>query len=117
MDGRSAMSPRLRAVSPNGKHPNSEPLKVELPAVLVEAIAQRVVELLVERLEHTPEPYLDAEQAAEYLVCRDDEGTLRPDRIYELRAQGRLSCHRDGRRLLFRREDLDAALQREEVGA
>jgi excisionase family DNA binding protein len=45
--------------------------------------------------------YVTTEKAAEILACK-------PKRIYELVAQGRLRHFRDGRRLLFRREDLDA---------
>jgi excisionase family DNA binding protein len=51
---------------------------------------------------------LTVEEAATYLACA-------PKRIYELKAQGRIAHFRDGKRLLFRREDLDAALRRREA--
>jgi excisionase family DNA binding protein len=69
---------------------------------LVAVIAQRVVEALGERPAN--EPYLTVEESAEVLRCK-------PKRIYELAAARRLKHRRDGRRLLFRREDLDAALE------
>ena len=50
-----------------------------------------------------PEPWFDVPAAAVYLACS-------AKRIYDLVALGRLRCARDGRRLLFRREWLDAAL-------
>lgn len=53
-----------------------------------------------------PEPWLDVAAAAVYLACS-------AKRIYDLVALGRLRCARDGRRLLFRREWLDAALDQE----
>lgn len=56
------------------------------------------------------ESYLTVERAAEYLGCK-------PKRIYELIAQGRVRHYRIGRRILFRREDLDAALEVHEARA
>lgn len=50
-----------------------------------------------------PEPWLDVAAGAAYLCCS-------AKRIYDLVALGQLRCARDGRRLLFRREWLDAAL-------
>lgn len=91
----------------------SEPLAkrghaLGVPDELLTAVAERVAECLAERLPATqPEPYLDVDQAADYLACK-------PARIYELKAAGRLDHWRDGRRLLFRRTDLDAALERVE---
>lgn len=52
-----------------------------------------------------PAPYLNVEEAAAYLACRKR-------RVYELVEQCRLVPFRDGRRLLFTRADLDAALER-----
>lgn len=48
-------------------------------------------------------PWLNVAEAAERLRCRKD-------RIYDLIALGRLHPSRDGRRVLLRREDLDAYL-------
>jgi excisionase family DNA binding protein len=77
-------------------------LALGVPPELIEAIAERTAELLAERLPDKPEPYLNVEQAAEYLAATTD-------RIYDLRRQG-LPHFKDGTRLLFRREDLDAHL-------
>ncbi len=76
-------------------------LRIDFPDELAESIAARVAEMV----RSDPEPYLDVGAAAEYLACK-------PKRIYELKAAGRLAHFRDGTRLLFRREDLDAALRR-----
>jgi excisionase family DNA binding protein len=79
----------------------------ELPEDFVDQLARRVAELAREPDRHSAEPYLDVEQAAMYLACNKD-------RIYDLKAVGRLRYAQDGRRLLFRREWLDEVL---EVGA
>jgi excisionase family DNA binding protein len=81
-------------------------LALDVPAALIEAIAERTAELLGERLPDRPEPYLDVDGAAEYLACK-------PHRIYDLCRQG-LPCHKDGSRSLFRREDLESWLTRTE---
>jgi excisionase family DNA binding protein len=79
----------------------------ELPADFVDQLARRVAELSRETDQPSTEPYLDVDQAATYLACNKD-------RIYDLKALGRLRYAQDGRRLLFRREWLDEALK---VGA
>ena len=79
----------------------------ELPADFVDQLARRVAELSREADQPSAEPYLDVDQAATYLACNKD-------RIYDLKALGRLRYAQDGRRLLFRREWLDEALK---VGA
>jgi excisionase family DNA binding protein len=87
--------------------PNGSPSLDQLAEVVAEALAPKLAPLLVASLNQSPsEPYLTVEQAAEYLGCK-------PKRIYELVRQGRLLPYREGRRLLFRREDLDACLVRE----
>lgn len=50
-------------------------------------------------------PWLNAEQAARHLACPRG-------RIHDLAALGLLKPRRDGRRLLFKRADLDAYLER-----
>jgi excisionase family DNA binding protein len=81
-------------------------LRIPFPPGFAEEIATRVVEFMGP----PPEPYLNVEEAADYLRCK-------PKRIYELKAQGRLAHYRDGTRLLFRRVDLDDALQRQGMDA
>lgn len=75
-------------------------LSVELPAELVELIAQRAAAILADR---TPtdeaEGFMDVAGAAEFLACP-------ASRIYALVSAKRLPVHRDGSRLLFRRDEL-----------
>jgi excisionase family DNA binding protein len=49
------------------------------------------------------DPWMDVREAAEYLRCK-------PQRIYDLKSQGRLAAGGDGSRPLFRRSTLDAYL-------
>ena len=74
-------------------------LRVTLPDDLIEQIAEQVVA----KLGKPPEPWIDVDGAAVHLACPKS-------RIYDLVAQRRLECRRDGRRVLFRREWLDAAI-------
>src|SRR5256885_13574044 len=80
-------------------------LTVALPPSVVELIARRAAAIVTEALSAKPEPFIGVDQAAEHLACK-------PQRIYDLVSQRRLDSHRDGRRLLFRRSDLDAYLAR-----
>jgi excisionase family DNA binding protein len=70
---------------------------------LAKALAPRIASL---QSGSSPEqdPWLNAKQAASYLGCT-------PDRIYDLSQLCRLQPRRDGRRLLFRRSDLDRYLE------
>ena len=97
----------------NGRTPSaaapSPELTLAVPPALVDAIAHRVAELVAENLPTSPaEPYLTVDQAAAYLGCK-------AHRIYDLVSMRRVRHFRDGRRVLFRREDLDAALEIEEA--
>jgi excisionase family DNA binding protein len=84
-------------------------IPVALPLDALEPVLARLVsEALEAQFEAEPEPWYDVERAAEYLACK-------PDRIYDLKAQGRLEWRKDGTRLLFRREWLDAVLTSEEL--
>lgn len=100
-------SPHASTETFGGHTPNLSH-SLPLPSSLIDAIADQVAHRVAELLPDRPEPYLDVEGAAEYLACA-------PKRVYDLKAQGRLAHHRDGSRLLFRREDLDAALVRQEA--
>ena len=87
----------------------SEPLPLLVPAELVEAIAQRVAELLRERTTQRAEPvspWLDLEGACAYL------GFSR-DRLYKLTAAGAIPYRkkRGGQGLLFHRAELDAWIE------
>jgi excisionase family DNA binding protein len=83
----------------------SNGLALTVPPDLVQAIAERTAELLAEQLPNRPEPYLDVDGAAAYLSAP-------VSRIYDLRRQG-VRHYKDGTRLLFKREDLDAWLDAE----
>jgi excisionase family DNA binding protein len=77
---------------------------------LVDAIAVRVAEVLDGRLRPLPpEGWIGVEDAAAHLACK-------PQRIYDLVSQRRLPFRRDGRRVLFRRSDLDGYLAQENNG-
>jgi excisionase family DNA binding protein len=72
----------------------------------VQAIANAVAAVLTE--EFAPRAaWLDVQAAADYLACP-------PSRIYDLVAQRRVRVARDGTRLRFRTEWLDAVLEVEE---
>lgn len=71
----------------------------QIPSDLIEELAARVAEKITSP--GNPEPWLNVEQAAEHLAC-----TRR--RIYDLVEREVVVCCRDGKRLLFRRTDLDA---------
>lgn len=91
---------------------SAQTLKLTVPDNLLHAFSERVAELLRGRSAQphpraaggVGEPWLGVQQAAQHLA--------RPaSRIYDLITLGHLDAHRDGRRLLFRRADLDAAIQ------
>jgi excisionase family DNA binding protein len=84
-----------------------------LIAELTEQDLDQLADLLGDRLEarlaqrahaSAGEAWLNASQAAEHLACSRG-------RIYDLVQLGKLSPRRDGRRVLFRPEDLDACLE------
>ncbi len=76
-----------------------------VPPELVNAIARRAVELVREQIPASPaSPYLTVSEAAAYLRCTSKQ------RIYDLVHQGALVPRRDGKRLLFHRDTLDAHL-------
>jgi excisionase family DNA binding protein len=80
-------------------------LTVTLTSDQLAEIAERVSALLADRDSHADHGgYLDAAGAAEYLA------TTR-DRVYDLKQLGKLQAFQDGRRLLFRRSDLDRYLE------
>jgi hypothetical protein len=80
---------------------------IELSAEALEAIAQRVAEILIERMPPVNiSPYLTVAEAADYLRCK-------PQRIYDLRSAGVLAKH--GR--LVARAELDALLLPSHAGS
>ena len=87
-----------------GEHTNGSPLSLAIPEALVEAVAERVAEVLAERAPTASDGYLGVEEAAAYLASPKS-------RVYELVAAKRVRHYRDGRRVLFKAEDLDAVLR------
>lgn len=79
---------------------------LEIPAAVVDAIAERVRAELVEEQQPAADPWLDVKRAAEHLSCK-------PQRIYDLVQQRRLEPARDGSRLLFRASWLDAYVEQD----
>jgi excisionase family DNA binding protein len=79
-------------------------LVLRAPPELVDAVADRVLELMGERGLLEPDSWLTVQEAAEYMRCA-------PQRIYDLVRAGKLLPCRDGRKLLFRRSDLDRYLE------
>lgn len=80
-------------------------LLAELDDAALDALADRLAPRLASRLVETAaKPWLNAEEAADYLACTRD-------RLYDLAQLGKLEPRRDGRRLLFRRTDLDAYVE------
>ena len=79
-------------------------IRIDIPDELVDAIAERVAD----RLERPAEGWLDVDQAAARVAAPRS-------RIYDWIAQERVECRRDGRRVLFRREWLDLALNGRET--
>jgi excisionase family DNA binding protein len=77
--------------------------RIEFGDELLDELADRVAARLAEQVEQRPEPWLTVDQAAEYLACP-------VSRIYDLKARGEVEFGKDGSRLLFRREWLDAAV-------
>ena len=98
---------RLTVSAPSSKRTSSD-LALTVPASLIELIASRVAALIADRLPtDEASAYFTVEQAADYLACPKS-------RVYDLVKLRRVRHYRDGRRILFRREDLDAALDVEE---
>ncbi|HEU4973586.1 MAG TPA: excisionase family DNA-binding protein [Baekduia sp.] len=70
-----------------------------LPPEALDAIAARVADLLGERAA-AGSPWMSAEQAADYIAAP-------VSRIRKLTMTGELPHHRDGRRVLYHRDELD----------
>ena len=78
---------------------------LELTDDQLEQLAALVAPLLADRPPAPPvSAWLDTAAAAAHLCCL-------PGRVHDLVQLGKLHPRRDGRRLLFRREDLDAYVE------
>jgi hypothetical protein len=76
-----------------------ESLSLDVPPELVEAIAERAAELVLERRSNRT-PWMTRPEAAAYM--RLPESRLEKDRG--------IPCHHEGRRVLYHRGELDAYL-------
>lgn len=84
----------------------SDELTVALPPGLVDAVAERVLELIEARGGIGPDdPWLTVDEAADYIKSSKQ-------RVYDLFSQGLLVGGHDGRRRLVRRSELDRHLER-----
>ena len=84
-------------------------LTIAVPDELVERVAERAAELVLERLERadngaTPSPYLSVVEAAEYLRAKRH-------RVDDLLSRGTLTRFKDGARTLVSRAELEAYVQ------
>jgi excisionase family DNA binding protein len=77
-------------------------LFAEIDEDTLAALADRLAPIVVARIRPTepPTPWLDVAAAAQHLACPRS-------RIYALVSARRIPHHKDGSRLLFRREELD----------
>jgi excisionase family DNA binding protein len=76
-------------------------LPVTLPPQALEQLARALAPIVAALLaDQRTAGWLDVPAAAAYLACPKG-------RVYELANRGLLPCERDGRRLLFRAEELD----------
>lgn len=75
-------------------------LTVSLSPEAMAELAERVADLLARRQQSAASPWLNAPQAAEYLAAP-------VSRIRKLTMTGDLRAHREGGRVLYRRDELD----------
>ena len=77
-------------------------MKIDLPDSLLERLADLIAARIDTRTaDRADSPWMTAEQAASYLGCS-------VSRIRSLTLTGELPHHRDGRRPLYHRDELDA---------
>lgn len=77
--------------------------RMALVAGLLDGLVDETTLRVLERLESAPsyaESYINSEKAAEHLCCN-------VNRIHALVEADRIPHHRDGRRLLFKRSELE----------
>jgi excisionase family DNA binding protein len=80
-------------------------LTLDLPAEVIEAIAERAAAIVLQRLEQpaAESPFMTVAEAADYARCK-------PQRIYDLLSSRRLTRHKDGARALIQRAELEGYL-------
>jgi excisionase family DNA binding protein len=72
-------------------------VRLELPDDCLEELVERVTEAVVDRLGLEQSPWLTRKQAAAYLSLP----------LSRLEKDRRIPCHREGRRVLYHRGELD----------
>ena len=76
-------------------------MKIELPDSLLERLAELIAARVNVKTVDRGSPWMTTRQAADYLGCSTS-------RIRTLTLTGELPHHRDGRRALYHRDELDA---------
>jgi excisionase family DNA binding protein len=78
---------------------------LQIPDAVLDEIARRAAAIVVAQESHAgASPWLDTKGAADYIAAS-------PGRVHDLVQLGKLTPRRDGRRLLFRAEDLDRYIE------
>jgi excisionase family DNA binding protein len=75
-------------------------LNIELPAEVLEAIAERAAVLLREQVSTPSDRWLGTKAAADYLGCSTG-------RLHNLTSAGRIPHHHEGGRLVFSTSEID----------
>jgi excisionase family DNA binding protein len=101
---RTGSQPSRSAAGADGPEPSALTIALTLTAEQLHVIADRVAGRLRPAPTAQVSPWLDTKGAAEHLACG-------VDRVHDLVALGKLDPRRDGRRLLFKRSDLDAYVE------
>lgn len=78
-------------------------VRFDLDDAALDTLAAMVAERLAATAPAEPEPWISVDDAAAYLACSKR-------RVYDLVQQRRIPFAKDGSRLLFRRSEIDAAL-------
>ena len=92
-------------MTPPPAHDSDAALSIEVPAQVIEAVAQRAAEIVLDHLaaeRHRPK-YLSVAEAAQLMRAK-------PQRVYDLLSSGRLTRHKDGRRVLVSRAEIEMHL-------
>jgi excisionase family DNA binding protein len=89
-------------VNPNTT--DSATVVLSLPDEWLNEIARRVVALMGQAPTDDADPWMTVTEAAKHIRCTTS-------RIYKLVEQGSLPHHREGRRLLFKRSELDSFIR------
>ncbi len=80
-----------------GHSTNGSPLSLAVPPELVDAVAERVADLLADRRVPEPEPWIGVEQAAEHLPARGRASTRSPRRAASRTARTARASSSDAR--------------------